>query len=111
MDRFCYIVMLRVGVRCVVMSVLCSLVVTCWERVDLLAVEFDVFCRFPKYVLVHIRIKCEVGTDLSPPVKYFTDHSKAVLLFLIFMFFLFCLCYAFVRVCLFLPCGHLLGKV
>ena len=90
MDRFCYIIMLHVGVRCVVMSVLCSLVVTCWERVDLLAVVFDVFCRFPKYVLVHIRIKCEVGTDLSPPVKYFTDHSKAVLLFLIFYVF-FCL--------------------
>ena len=26
------------------------------------------------------------------------------------MFFLSCVCYAFVRVCLFVPCGHLLGK-
>ena len=25
-------------------------------------------------------------------------------------FFLSCVCYAFVRVCLFMPCGHLLGK-
>ena len=25
-------------------------------------------------------------------------------------FFLSCVCYAFVRVCLFVPCGHLLGK-
>ena len=25
-------------------------------------------------------------------------------------FFLPCVCYAFVRVCLFVPCGHLLGK-
>ena len=33
---------------------------------------------------------------LSPPVKYFTDRSKAVLLLLIF-FFLSCVCYAFVR--------------
>ena len=49
-------------------------------------------------------------TDLIPPVKYFTDHSKAVLLCGPFMFFLFCVCYAFVRVCLFVPCGHLLGK-
>ena len=24
--------------------------------------------------------------------------------------YLFCACYAFVRVCLFVPCGHLLGK-
>ena len=27
-----------------------------------------------------------------------------------FMFFLPCVSYAFVRVCLFVPCGHLLGK-
>ena len=26
------------------------------------------------------------------------------------MFFLSCVCYAFVRDCLFVPCGHLLGK-
>ena len=26
------------------------------------------------------------------------------------MFFLSCVCYAFVRVCLYVPCGHLLGK-
>ena len=26
------------------------------------------------------------------------------------MFFLFCVCYAFVRVCLYVPCGHLLRK-
>ena len=42
-------------------TVTCSLVVTCWERADLLAVVFVVFCHFPKYVLVHIRIKGEVG--------------------------------------------------
>ena len=32
-------------------------------------------------------------TGLSPPVKYFTDRSKAVLLMWIFMFF-FCLVFA-----------------
>ena len=26
------------------------------------------------------------------------------------MLFLSCLCYAFVRVCLMMPCGHILGK-
>ena len=31
-------------------------------------------------------------------------------IFLDFMFFLSCVCYAFVRVCLYVPCGHLLGK-
>ena len=25
------------------------------------------------------------------------------------MFFLSCVCYAFVRICLYVPCGHLLG--
>ena len=49
-------------------------------------------------------------TGLSPPVKYFTDRSKAVLLCGSFMFFLSCVCYVFVHVCSFVPCGHLLGK-
>ena len=49
-------------------------------------------------------------TGFSPPVKYFTDRSKAVLLLWIFHVFLSFVCYAFVRVCLFVPCGHLLGK-
>ena len=35
--------------------------ITCWERADLLAVVFVGFCHFPKFVLVHIRIKGEVG--------------------------------------------------
>ena len=50
-------------------------------------------------------------TGLSPPVKYFTDRSKAVLLLGIFyVFVLPCVCYVFVRVCLYVLCGHLLGK-
>ena len=55
--------MLHVGVCCNVVSVLCSLVVTCWERADFLAVVCVcvVFCHFPKCVLLHIRIKSEVG--------------------------------------------------
>ena len=43
-------VMLHVGVCCAVVSVPCSLVVTCWERVDLLAVVccfFLCFVTFP----------------------------------------------------------------
>ena len=54
--------MFHVGVCRAVVSVPCSLVVTCWERADLLAVVFVVFCRFAKCVLVHIRIKGEVGS-------------------------------------------------
>ena len=51
--------MLHVGVSCNV--VFFSLVVTCRERADLLAVMCVVLCHFPKCVLVHIRIKGEVG--------------------------------------------------
>ena len=40
----------------------CSPVVTCWERADLMTVVLVVFCHFPKCVLVHIRIKGEVGS-------------------------------------------------
>ena len=29
---------------------------------------------------------------------------------LLWFFFLFCVCYFYVRVCLYVPCGHLLGK-
>ena len=47
----------------------------------------------------------------SPPVKYFTDRSKAVLLLWIFYVFVpSCVYYVFVRVCLYVFCGHLLGK-
>ena len=51
--------MLHFGVCCAVVSIPCSLVVTCWERADLLAV---MLCHFPKCVLVYIRIKGEVGS-------------------------------------------------
>ena len=53
--------MLHVELCCAVVSVPCSLVVTCLERADLLAVVFVVFCHFPKYVMFHTRIKGEVG--------------------------------------------------
>ena len=53
--------MLHVGVCCAVVSVPFSLVFTCWERAELLAVVFVVFCHFAKCDLVHIRIKGEVG--------------------------------------------------
>ena len=53
--------MLGFGVCCALLFVPCSLEVTCWERADTLAVVCVVFRHFPKCVLVHIRIKGEVG--------------------------------------------------
>ena len=50
-------------------------------------------------------------TTAAQPVKYFTDPSKAIFFFgSLCVFFLSCICHAFVRVCLFVPCGHLLEK-
>ena len=52
-------------------------------------------------------IKGETG--LSPPVNYFTDRSKAVLLF--WIIFVICVsCLSCFLVCSLQPCGHLLGK-
>ena len=53
--------MLHVGVCCNVVSDLYSLVVTCWERADLLAIVCVVFCHFPSCVLVRIRVRGGVG--------------------------------------------------
>ena len=47
---------------------------------------------------------------VDPPVKYFTDRSKVVLLLWIICVILVLFCYAFMHVCLLMPCSHLLGK-
>ena len=49
-------------------------------------------------------------TGLSPPVKYSLTVPRRYFFCGSFMFFLSCVCFAFVRVCLYVPCGHLLGK-
>ena len=104
--------MLHVDVCCAVASVPRSLVVTYWERADLLAVVCCVLSLSQMCHSLHQNLwegwRCETG--LSHPVKYCTDRSKAVLLLWIFYVFLSCVCYAFVCVCLFVPSGHLLGK-
>ena len=45
----------------------------------------------------------------SPPVNIFTDRSKMLLLWIIYVISVL-FCYAFMHVCLLMPCGHLLGK-
>ena len=49
-------------------------------------------------------------TNLSPPIKYLLTVPRRYFFCGSPMLFLSCVCYAFVRVCLLLPCGHLLGK-
>ena len=47
---------------------------------------------------------------LSPPVNILLTVQSRCFFCGSFMFFLSCVCYAFLRVCLYVPCGHLLGK-
>ena len=52
---------------------------------------------------------CKYETGISPPVKYFTDHSKAVLILCIFYVFFFCPVFAMplcvsVYLCLVVTC-------
>ena len=68
--------------------------------------------KLPLYQLVIILSSADVLCKQfgRPPVKYFTDRPKAVLLLWIFYVFLSFVCYAFVHVWVCVPCGHLLRK-
>ena len=78
--------MLDVSVSCAVVSDPCSLVVTCWEKAGILAVVCVVFSCVMSLSQISPGSHQNKGrgwrreTDLIPPVKYFTDRSKAVLL-------------------------------
>ena len=65
-------------------------------------------------VVIHIWTKGEAGAlwiRFKPSSKNFTDRSKAVLLlWIIYVISQSCIWNAFVRVCLLILCGHLLGK-
>ena len=68
-----------------------------------------------KNLCVLVRIWAEGGVSeplgwFGPPVKYFTDRSKAVRLLWIIFVVSFSFGYAFMHVCLLIHCGHLLGK-
>ena len=53
----------------------------------------------------------ELRVRLAPLNRYKpSNRSKAVLLLWIFYFFLSCVCYAFLSLCLYVLCCHLLGK-
>ena len=71
---------------------------------------WDLSCR-PNIYVSRSTSELRVGlvqrlTGLSPPVKYFTDRSKAVLfLWIIYVIFVL-FCYAFMHVRLLMPCGH-----
>ena len=62
------------------------------------------------FVLIHFRIKGEVGTVKHFwALQFFTDYSKVVLLLWI-IFVIWVSCQLCCLVCSLQPCGHLLGK-
>ena len=84
---------------------LVAFLVTCWERAGLLAVAFVVFCRFPKCVLVHIRIEGEFCAEklvYANLQNFFTDGTFCES----FVFFASCVSHAFASVhcCLVVTC-------
>ena len=107
------LLMFHVGVCCAILSVPCSLVVTCWERADLLADVLLCFAIFPNMSCSTLELRPKLA-----PWNWFKPSSKIFLLTAprryffcwSFMLFLSCVCYDFVWVCLLMPCCHLLGK-
>ena len=74
----------------------------------------EIKCIISLFQIVQIQIAYVHFTFCNITVLKFEDmddRSKAVLLLWIFyVFVLSCVCYVFVHVCLYVLCGHLLGK-
>ena len=106
--------MLHVGVCCNVVSVICRLVVTCWKRADLLAIVCVVcFVTFPNvsWSTTELRVRLAPWNWFKPSSKIFYWPFQGGTSFVDLLCFcsVFCLL-CFVRVCLYVLCGHLLGK-
>ena len=71
----------------------------------------DLSCK--PNIYIHIWTKGEVGAPLNrfkPPVKYAYWPFRGGASFVDHLCYFCLVCYAFMLVCLLLPCGHLLGK-
>ena len=92
--------------------------VTNWRRQTRLHLLFKTFLRCPADVrFADKRLKHVSQTSSSPTLtkdvfvtKTYGSLGRRYFFCGSFMFFLSCVCYVFVRVCLYVPCGHLLGK-
>ena len=93
--------------------VLCSLVVTCWERADLLAAVCVLFVTFPNvfWSTSESRVRLAPWNWFKPSSKIFYWPFQGGTSFVDLLCFCSVLCLlCFVRVCLYVLCGHLLGK-
>ena len=70
-----------------------------------------------------VRRKDQEHINVLSPSKYKLKYKKEIneekdssvyttyiLLWIFYVFVLSCVCYVFVQVCLYVPCGHLMGK-
>ena len=102
------LVMLHVSVYCAVVSVPCSIVVTCWKKADLWDVMFAVFVTFPNVSWSISELRARLA-GLSPPVKYVFVTFQGGTSLVDHLCFL-CLVFLCICACSLLACGHLLGK-
>ena len=119
-SRLCFfygsilLVMSHVCLYHAVLSVPCSLVVTCWERADLLALFCFVLCHFPIYVsssTSELRLRLVPLNMFKPSSIFFTHRSKTVLLlWILFVIYVPCLSLLCCLICSMKPYNHLLGR-
>ena len=67
-------------------------------------------CVYVSWSISELRLGLAPWNRFKPSRKLFYWPFQGSTSFVALMFFLSCVCYAFVRVCLFVRCGHLLGK-
>ena len=98
--------MLHICLCYTVLSVLCSLVVTCWERADLLALLCIVFCHYPiPYVawsISELRVRwVQLNTFKSSSILLTVPRRRVFGGSFLLLIIHSCLCYAFLSV----PCS------
>ena len=73
------------------------------------------FICFRRWCIVKLRVfhANQISMCLDPHLNYgwgWRRYKAVLLLWIFYVFVLACVCYVFVRVCLYVLCGHLLGK-
>ena len=61
-------------------------------------------------ILCGIHFMLSTCLNTFDQIKYFIVYTLGAGLWIFYVFVLSCVCYVFVRVCLYVLCGHLLGK-
>ena len=90
----------------------CEVIRFTWKAITIgKRLAYDIqYHKVPGHTFSELKVRLvRRETGLSPPVKYFSDRSKAVILLWIICV-IYILCLSCFRVCSLLPYGHLKGK-